>query len=117
MLPNGRLVIDTFVPWEGLYEHGEANNSTKQIQLHTSEIITLTNETIVNKYEQYMLSKTRYIKSYQNKVIAEVDEQMNVLWYYQFEMALILEKHGFSNIQYVNRFLNDSDHVTFIVST
>lgn len=114
--PQGKLVMDCFVPWEALYKDGESEDSESDIQLSSGESIKIANHTTVNKYEQHMLSQSHYFKYSNAKVIAEEKEQMDILWYYQYEMELMLEKHGFTDIQTIHRFLNGSDHVTFIAS-
>lgn len=114
LLPNGKLVMDFFIPWEALYEHGNVDKSTRHLTLKSGETIEINNETTVNKFEQHMLSKSHYIKYKNNIKIAEELEQMDILWYYPFEMELLLEKYGFKNIKCINRFLNGGDHMTFV---
>lgn len=108
--------MDLFVPWEVMYSHGDSDKSVRRVDLPTGEFIEVDNHTTANKFEQCMLSKTRYTKYAGDKMIAQEDEQMDILWYYRFEMELMLEKHGFNNIKRVNRFLNSSDHTTFIAT-
>ena len=48
-----------------------------------------------------------------DKKFAQQDEQMDILWYYQFEIELILEKYGFKNIKRITRFLNGDNLMTF----
>ncbi len=113
---GGKLIIDTFVPWEALYDNGEVDISTRKTVLPSGEWIEIQNHTTADKFKQHMLSKTHYTKYSNNKIIAEEDEQMNIMWYYEFEMALLLEKFGFKNIKRITRFLNGSDHITFIAT-
>lgn len=114
LLADGKLIMDLFVPWEALYEHGDFDESVRQVDLPSGECIKIENKTTANKFDQHMLSKTRYTKFTGDKMISQEDEQMDILWYHFFEMELMLEKHGFKNIKQINRFLNDSDHMTFI---
>lgn len=114
MLPNGKLVMDLFIPWEALYEHADVDKSTRDVTLISKDIIEINSETIFNKFEQHMLSKYKYIKYQNNKIIAEESEKMDILWYYPLEMELLLEKHGFNNIKRINRFLNGGEYITFI---
>jgi SAM-dependent methyltransferase len=114
LLRNGKLVMDLFIPWEALYEHGDIDNSTRHVTLASGDIIEISSETTVNKFEQHLLSKSKYIKYRGNKMIAEELEQMDILWYYPFEIELLLEKYGFNNIKCINRFLNGGDHMTFV---
>lgn len=114
LTPGGKLVMDLFVPWEALYEHGEVDSDTREVKLLTGELIRIDNHTTTNKFEQHSLSKTRYTKYLGENIISEEDEQMDILWYYQHEIELMLEKFGFTQIAHVIRFLNGSDHMTFI---
>lgn len=114
LMPGGKLVMDLFVPWEAMYEHGAVESSTREVKLPTGESIKIDNHTTTNKFEQHSLSKTRYTKYLREKAIAKEEEQMDILWYYPYEMELMLEKHGFKHIRKIKRFLNGSDHMTFI---
>jgi len=115
LAPDGKLIMDLFVPWDAMYEHGEEDMSTRQVELPTGESIQIDNHTAANKFEQHMVSKTHYSKYSGGKLVMEEHEQMDILWYYQHEMELMLEKYGFKRIQKIKRFLNGSDHMTFIV--
>ena len=42
--------------------------------------------------------------------------QGDMLWYYPFEMELMLEKYRFTDVRRINRFLTNSDHTTFIAT-
>lgn len=57
-----------------------------------------------------------YAKYSGKKIVAEEDEQMHMLWYYEFEMALLLEKFGFKDIKCITRLLNESGYMTFIAT-
>lgn len=116
LTPGGKLVMDLFIPWEAMYEHGEVEISTRDVKLQAGGSIRLNNHTITNKLEQHSLSKTRYTKYANEKAIAEEDEQMDILWYYPYEMELMLKKHGFKHIRKIKRFLNGVDHMTFIAT-
>ena len=114
LAPGGKLVMDLFIPWEAMYEHGEVESSTRDVKLPTGESIRIDNHTTTHKLKQHSLSKTRYTKYLGEKVVAEEDEQMDILWYYPYEMELMLEKYGFKDIRIIKRFLNGSDHMTFV---
>lgn len=114
LVPGGKLVMDLFVPWDAMYEHGDVDESARRVDLSQDEYIKVENKTTANKYDQHLLSKTCYTKYSEERVVSHEDEQMDILWYYPFEMTLMLEKHGFKNIKQIKRFLNGSDHMTFI---
>lgn len=112
--PGGKLVMDMFVPWGALYEQGEEEWSEREVKTAEDTIIKIKNHTVANKYEQFLLSNSTYAKYMNNEAVQEEQEQMYVAWYYQYEFELILEKFGFKNISYQQRFLNNEDHMTFI---
>lgn len=114
--PGGKLVIDLFVPWEAMYEHGDTEVSTRQVELPLGQSISLRNQKMANKFEQHLLSKAHYTKYSGGRIVHEEDEEMDILWYFPYEMELLLEKYGFKEIQRVNRFLNGSDHTTFVAT-
>lgn len=116
LLLNGKLVLDLFVPWETMYEHGAIDESKSQMVLPSNEIIEIHSYTTSDKFSQHMHSKNKYVKYFNKKLIAEESEEMDILWYYSFEMELILEKYGFKNIKRIDRFLNQSQHMTFIAN-
>ena len=115
---GGKLVMDLFIPWEAMYENGDIDEIGRQVELTTpEEFIKINYHATINKFDQHMLSKTRYTKYAGDRMIAQEDEQIDILWYYPFEMELILEKYGFKNVRHVNRFINGGDHMTFIAKT
>jgi SAM-dependent methyltransferase len=117
LLPGGKLILDLFIPWSALYENGEVSTGSKEVTLDSGEIIKIKNISTSDKDNQHMLSKSSYTKyDTDNKILAQQDEQMDILWYYQFEIELILEKYGFQNIRHVTRFLNGDNLLTFIAT-
>ena len=61
--------------------------------------------------------KSTYTKLVDGKVVAQEKEQMYICWYYRYEMELILEKCGYTNIRYQGRFLNNEKQMTFIAES
>lgn len=116
LLPNGKLVLDLFVPWDAMHEHGAIDESKNQVILPSGEIIEIHSHTTSDRFSQHMHSKNKYTKYFNKKLVAEEFEEMDILWYYKFEMELILEKYGFKNIKHIDRFLNQSQHMTFIAN-
>ncbi|EKD55231.1 MAG: methyltransferase type 12 [uncultured bacterium] len=112
--PNGKLMLDLFVPWDALYENNEEEQSEREVETNDGSIIKIDSHSTANKYEQFILSKTKYSELVHGNVVCQEEEQMHIAWYYRYEMELILEKFGFKNIHYQTRFLNNSDHMTFI---
>lgn len=114
---GGKLVMDLFIPWEALYEGGENDYSNREVTLETGDVIKITSHTAVNKFEQHMVSKSHYAKYSQGNCSLEEDEQMDILWYYPYEIELILNKYGFELIQCIPRVLNGSDHITIVAQS
>lgn len=114
LAPGGKLILDFFIPWEALYENAECETSTRQVDLPTGECIIAENQTTVDKWNQHMLSKTSYKKMLLNNLISQENETINILWYYPFEIILMLERYGFSDIKRIDRFLNNHEQLTYI---
>lgn len=115
--PNGKLVMDLFVPWEALWKNNEEEQIHREVTTDDGSIIKIETLSTANKYEQFILSKSIYTKLVGGKVVAQEKEQMYVSWYYHYEMELILEKYGYKNIRYQERFLNDVNQMTFIAES
>lgn len=112
--PNGKLIVDLFIPWEALYENANEDTSIRQVTLPCGDIIEITNRTTTNKYQQHMLSQSHYKKISHGIVTNEEHEKMDICWYYPMEIQYLLEKYGFNDIQKVDRFLNHAEHMTII---
>lgn len=112
--PQGKLVMDLFVPWDALYENHEEERSEREVTANNGSIIKIKNHRKVNKYEQFILGKTKYSEIVNGDIIHEEEEEMYEAWYYRYEMELILEKFGFKHIHYHDRYLNKSNHMTFV---
>ncbi|MBN8827375.1 MAG: class I SAM-dependent methyltransferase [Sphingobacteriia bacterium] len=114
LLPKGKLVMDLFVPWESLYENAEESKSDSEYKTFDGESIKLSWHNKVNKYEQYFISECTYTKLLHGTLIKEEKEEYTINWYYLYEMELLLEKHGFTNIAVKGRFMNGQHQMTFI---
>ncbi len=112
--PNGKLVMDLFVPWDVLWENNAEERSHREVETDNGALIKIENHSVANKYEQFILSKSKYTKLVDGKVVGQENEQMYIAWYYRYEIELMLEKCGFKNIIYRERFLNHSNHMTFV---
>lgn len=98
LVNGGKLFIDTFIPWEFLYENAEEENFRNTIVTPTGACITLTSQSLANKYEQYFKSLNTYQKEMDGKVLLTEQEEMPVLWYYHYETVLLLESLGFTKV-------------------
>lgn len=113
LLPNGKLILDLFIPWEWLYENAEDQVSERQIEVDNKSIIKIKSHNKINKFEQYCFGKSTYTKLIDNKIVAEENEQMYLSWYFHYEMELILEKFGFKNISLEEQFFNNENHLIY----
>ncbi|VVC75743.1 hypothetical protein AQUSIP_10370 [Aquicella siphonis] len=114
LLPGGKLVLDLFVPWEALCEHAQVESYERSVAAHDGTTITVRSVNTAHKYEQYYINENTYTKHVNDKLIAQENEIMRVNWYYQYEAAYMLEKHGFKNLIYRERVINGSNHMTFV---
>jgi SAM-dependent methyltransferase len=114
--PGGRLVLDLFVPWDALYEDNEEEISEREVTISNSSIIRISDHSIANKKEQFILSSIKYSELINGNIVQEEGEQMYISWYYRYEMELLFEKYGFKNVSYYERHLNNCDYMTFVAS-
>lgn len=114
--PGGKLILDLFVPWEVLYENHEEKFSEKEVTLSDGGIIKHKSHNIANKYEQQYYDQSTYEKVINGKVVAQESEQINLCWYYRYEMELILEKFKFQNIQYLEEHFMNENHMVFVAN-
>jgi len=112
--PGGKLILDLFFPWESLYENHKEEFSEKEVALPDGSIIKHKSHNVVNKYKQQYYDQSTYEKVINGKAVALESEQMNLCWYYRYEMKLILEKYKFQNIQYLEKYFMNEDHMIFI---
>ena len=69
--PGGKLIMDLFVPWDALYENNEEKHSMREVTTNDGALIKATFYNKANKYEQFIVSETRYTKFIQEKIVAE----------------------------------------------
>lgn len=96
--PQGKLYIETFIPWEAMYENAEHEVCESNAKISDDEIIYLTSENNANKQEQYYSGKNEYKKIKNDTIISTENEEMVVCWYFRYEMQYLLEKAGFSSV-------------------
>lgn len=96
--PQGKLYIETFIPWEAMYENAEHEVRESNAKISSDEIIYLRSENNANKQEQYYLEKNEYKKIKNDTIITTENEEMQVCWYFRYEMQYLLENSGFSNV-------------------
>lgn len=108
LLPGGKLVIETSVPWDGIkncihgavLSHGSAPFVTEH-KVKTPEGFEIINHATLNLSltEQLVFNQTRYEKWDRGNLLLSEEEEYTIRWYHRFEMELMLEKAGFSSIE------------------
>lgn len=98
--PGGQIFIETFVPWEALYENKEYEEEEREAEKDSYTKIHLRSVNHAHKFQQFIKSKNFYKKIHQGKTIQSEEEELYVNWYYRYEMAYFLEKAGFKNIEF-----------------
>lgn len=106
--------MDLFVPWDALWENNEEEKSSREVKIDETSTIKIESHNKANKYKQYIESISTYTKWVNGQCVAEEKEHMHLIWYYVYEIELILEKYGFKNIKHQDRFLNNENIITFI---
>lgn len=115
--PNGKLVMDLFVPWDALWENNEEEASSREVTIDDKTMIKIESHNKANKYAQFIECDSIYTKWVDGQCVAKEKEHLSLCWYYAYEMELILEKYGFINIKHQDRFLNNENIMTFIAES
>lgn len=113
LLPGGMLLIDIFVPWESikrcivagtLLRHVRIENAPVQLVRGVDFSIERSAKIDVLAYEQYTVVANSYTKrDCHGVVLATEEEEMLFLWYYRYEMALLLEQAGFTTVNIIDQ--------------
>lgn len=111
LLPGGRLVLETFIPWDAIKDNINGSilsDRSKEITVERTasspdgfEIINQSKVT-VNFKDQLEISQTRYEKRADGKLIHTEEEEYVVRWYHRYEMEFFLEKAGFSSVKIID---------------
>lgn len=112
--PGGKIILDIEIPWEAYFPNKEEVMSSKQTIFPDGTIIKHTSHIKAHKLEQYYTSNDTYEKIIDNKIVATEHEQMTLCWYFIYEFELILQKHGFSNVQRVSKVVNGEELMVFV---
>lgn len=106
LLNDGFLLLETFVPWGLIKEciHGQQITGShvnafnkKALSPQGYEVHYSGLETTRPKAQKTTI-EGRYTKIADNHVMEAEEETYHILWYYPFEMELLLEKAGFQSI-------------------
>jgi SAM-dependent methyltransferase len=99
LTPAGQIFIETFVPWEALYENNEYEEEERGVEKDSHTKIHLRSVNHADRFHQFIKSKNFYKKIHQGKIIHSEEEELYVNWYYRYEMVYFLEKAGFKNVE------------------
>ncbi|MCE5316643.1 MAG: hypothetical protein LLG04_04690 [Parachlamydia sp.] len=126
LLPAGRLIIETFVPWDEIKDTIEGDLLSDQSKAIPSERTAHSPDgsAIINRSQvtfhfkdQVEMCQTIYEKWADGQLILTEEEEYAFRWYYRYEMELFLEKAGFSNIQIIDAsFEKNPQAVIYIAS-
>lgn len=97
--PGGQIFIETFIPWDALYENNEFEEEEREVEKDSHTKIHLRSVSQADKFHQLIKSKNFYKKIQNGKTMQTEEEELYVNWYYRYEMVYFLEKAGFKNIE------------------
>lgn len=96
--PKGILYIETYIPWQAMYENAAYELYENNANISDNETIYLRCKNTIDKQKQYYLGKNEYKKIKNGKIVATEHEEICISWYFRYEMQYFLERAGFSNI-------------------
>ncbi len=115
LLPGGFLVLETFIPWDSikasirddqLLENVVVDLPMRSVTYPDNSTLNLTTQVTIYPKEQRELSHCKYEKYSSVGTLLETEEEdFRLQWYYRYEMELLLEKAGFSEINIMETFL------------
>ncbi len=126
LLPGGRLVIETFIPWDAIKDNIQGSvlsNQSREVRfekvIDTADGSQIIHKSAVTVYFKEQLEKTRssYEKWVDQQFSHSEEEEYIVRWYHRFEMQLLLEKAGFSTVEILDEsFEQNEQAVVYIAS-
>lgn len=125
LVPGGKLVLETFVPWDAIKDNVQGSilsNQSEEISLDRTarspgnfEIVNKSKITLHFK-EQIEKSQTRYEKWTHGQLSQAEEEEYTVRWYHRFEMELFLEKAGFSSVSIVDASFEQNEQAVVYIA-
>ena len=124
--PGGRLVLETFIPWDAIKDNIDGNilaDQSKKITVertaHSPDGFKIINQSkmIVDFKKQLEITQTRYEKWIDGKLIHAEEEEYAVTWYYRNEMALLLEKSGFFSVKIIDTSFEQNEQAVVYVAS
>lgn len=126
LLPGGMLLIDTFIPWDCIQPaikgecflspkpyrvFCEKSCSSENIEIHVFETIT------VYPHDQITAIESRYEKKIDRVLVATETDNLEIRWYYRYEMELFLNQAGFSSVEVYDIALEDNPQAVIYQAT
>jgi SAM-dependent methyltransferase len=107
LLPGGCLLLEMDVPWndiknsivDGMSRSGAASSFGKKVAFPDSSEILYKGVTIVYLEEQLEIFDGIYEKIFHGRILETEKERLVVRWYHRYEMQLLLERCGFSQVR------------------
>jgi SAM-dependent methyltransferase len=126
LLPEGKLMIETFVPWDAIKDNIQGAvllNQSKEIASErsaaSSEGCKIIHKSTVTVFFSKQLEKTQscYKKWIDGQLSAAEKEEYRVRWYHRYEMKFFLEKAGFPFVEIIDEsFENNEQAVIYVAS-
>lgn len=126
LLPGGRIVLETFIPWDAIKDniHGSVlmNESKEMIferTAHSADGFQIVHKSTVIVYFKEQIEKTqsRYEKWVQGTFSQAEEEEYGVRWYHRYEMELLLEKAGFSALRIMDESFEQNEQAIVYVAS
>lgn len=124
--PKGRVVLETFIPWDAIKDNINGSvlmdeskerlfertaNSVDGFQIVHKSTVT------VNFKEQIEKTQSRYEK-WIHEIFSQAEEEEYVVrWYHRFEMELLLEKAGFSAVRIIDESFEQNEQAVVYVAS
>lgn len=126
LLPNGRVMLETFIPWDVIKDNINGSvlmNASKEKFFERTSFssngsrIVHKKTVAVNFKEQIEKTQSRYEKWDHEQFSHAEEEEYVVRWYYRFEMELLLEKAGFSSVRIVDESFEQNEQAVVYVAS
>ncbi|OGN62359.1 MAG: hypothetical protein A3E26_01660 [Chlamydiae bacterium RIFCSPHIGHO2_12_FULL_49_32] len=125
LLPGGKLIIETFIPWDGIKEGiresilaDQSDPIISERTIQSPDGFEMINRSTVTLYfkEQLEMHQTHYEKRGHGELLLTEEEEYAVRWYYRHEMELFLEKAGFSSIEIKDESFEQTPQATIYIA-
>jgi cyclopropane fatty-acyl-phospholipid synthase-like methyltransferase len=124
--PGGRLVIETFIPWDAIKDniHGstlaeQSNEVVFEKAVNAADGSQIIHKSAVTIYFNQQLEKTRssYEKWIDKRMSHSEEEEYIVRWYHRFELQLLLEKTGFSTVTILDDSFEQNEQAVIYIAS